>query len=216
MIRTIVEVLLIVAVGGAVGLAYNATSPEGINLERNYLLVDVPVTPPKKDKPTKSKPPKVGPASGEPMNGGGELGNGPSEPIDPPEPVEDEFSETVGGMLNIAVDEVELYQSIQADGDESIVILDARSQDHFNEEHIPGSKSLNFYQADKLIDELLPSLQEASMIIVYCNGGDCEDSIRLGAYLLNDHGIPYDAIRIFEGGIADWKKAGLSVVKAGE
>jgi rhodanese-related sulfurtransferase len=41
-------------------------------------------------------------------------------------------------------------------------------------------------------------------VVVYCNGGECEDS-EFAAIMLRDAGVPREALFIYAGGITEWK-----------
>ncbi|HWH72296.1 MAG TPA: rhodanese-like domain-containing protein, partial [Candidatus Sulfotelmatobacter sp.] len=47
-------------------------------------------------------------------------------------------------------------------------------------------------------------------IVVYCNGGNCEDS-ELAATMLRDAGIPKDKLLVYGGGMTEWTTNGLPV-----
>lgn len=86
-----------------------------------------------------------------------------------------------------------------------IVVLDARSESHYAAGHIPGAFLLDQFHQEDTIDALLPILKEAAMIVVYCTGGDCEDSIFLSNSLVYNHGLDMEIISIFEGGVEEWE-----------
>ena len=56
----------------------------------------------------------------------------------------------------------------------------------------------------------MPVCRKAEQIVVYCNGGDCDDS-ETAALLLRDMGIPNQKLFVYGGGIAEWKANGLPV-----
>jgi len=57
---------------------------------------------------------------------------------------------------------------------------------------------------------VLPVCQAAEQIVVYCNGGDCDDS-ESAAILLRDVGIANRKLFIYTGGIPEWTTNGLPV-----
>ena len=61
-----------------------------------------------------------------------------------------------------------------------------------------------------MIDDLRAELELAFFVIVYCNGGDCEDSLHLAADLSSLYGIPTENIYVFEGGLNEWVRKGHS------
>jgi rhodanese-related sulfurtransferase len=56
----------------------------------------------------------------------------------------------------------------------------------------------------------LPACQTAEQILVYCNGGACDDSLQT-AIFLRDAGIPRERLFIYAGGIAEWQAKRLPV-----
>ena len=89
------------------------------------------------------------------------------------------------------------------------VFIDARKQHDYANSHIPGA--LNFYaeefgiEEEKSITGLLPF---DTMIIAYCDGGECELSRRLAERLGE---IGYTKVRILVAGWDGWKKAGYPI-----
>ncbi|MGB0952801.1 MAG: rhodanese-like domain-containing protein [Planctomycetota bacterium] len=94
-----------------------------------------------------------------------------------------------------------------------IVLIDARSEDHFEAGRIPGAKLLDHYRKQDYIDAVLPAMQEAGYVVIYCKGGDCEDSIHLATDLVYHHGIEKEVLYIYEGGIDEWEKAGHPIAE---
>ena len=92
-----------------------------------------------------------------------------------------------------------------------ILCLDARAPELYAAAHIPGARLLYHYRADDYVPELLPDLQAAAMIIIYCAGGDCEDSIFLARDLVFKRGIDKEVLWIYEGGMKEWQAEGLAV-----
>ncbi len=52
--------------------------------------------------------------------------------------------------------------------------------------------------------------QIAERVVVYCNGGNCEDS-ELAASLLRDAGIPAEKLQVYLGGFTEWEAQGMPV-----
>lgn len=91
-----------------------------------------------------------------------------------------------------------------------ILIIDARDDDHYEEGHLPGALQIYNYNVDKYYDQARPYLEAAEIVVIYCGGGDCEDSIFL-ATELQVRGLGPEQLRIFEGGIAQWRQEGMPV-----
>jgi len=193
--------LFLVVAAALVGLSFNAVRSEGyITLGRDYssgtsgtVVIDPPVS---------------------------ESGNGgDSEPtaadqgstdIEPDDGIQRLTFEEARDNFETA--EAELRES----GESIYLFVDARSRDLYEESHIPGALWLYHYESDRLIEELLPALEMAFFVIVYCNGGDCEDSLHLAADLSSLYGIPGENIYVFEGGLNEWTDNGMPVVAGSE
>ena len=91
-----------------------------------------------------------------------------------------------------------------------IVFIDAREAESYQKGHVPGAYEFDPYRSGKYYDEVLPVCREARKIVVYCNGGDCDDS-ETAALLLRDMGIPNQKLFVYGGGITEWKTNGLPV-----
>ena len=83
------------------------------------------------------------------------------------------------------------------------VSVDGRSEDDFAEGHIPGAIRCFPYEIEKCIDKVLARANGADKVIVYCGGGDCEDSIFMCRELV-DAGVPSEAIHLYAGGWKEW------------
>ena len=94
------------------------------------------------------------------------------------------------------------------------IIVDARDDEHYIEARIPGAYQLDHYRLEAYMPDLEAVALGADLIVVYCNGGECEDSILVARDLL-DIGVVQENIRLYEGGITDWESNGGSV-DAGE
>jgi rhodanese-related sulfurtransferase len=91
-----------------------------------------------------------------------------------------------------------------------IAFIDARDEQHYREGHIPGACEFDPYYPEKYFPTVLPVCQAAEQIVVYCNGGDCDDS-ESAAILLRDVGIANQKLFVYTGGIPEWITNGLPV-----
>jgi len=89
-----------------------------------------------------------------------------------------------------------------------VVFIDARDDDRYQHGHIPGAYQLDYYHPGPYLATVLAVCQIAQEIVVYCNGGDCEDS-RHTAMFLRDAGIPAKKLFVYAGGISEWTTNGL-------
>jgi rhodanese-related sulfurtransferase len=95
-----------------------------------------------------------------------------------------------------------------------IVFVDARKEAEYQKGHIPGAYEFDSYHPEKYFAAVLPVCQNAEQVVVYCNGGDCDDSEN-AALLLRDVGIPNQKILVYGGGFADWTTNNLPVETGG-
>jgi rhodanese-related sulfurtransferase len=188
----VIEAAIVVLVGGGFALAANGLSPRGLSLTRNYFPAGAnPVAAAPKPKPG---PPAVVPAPA-------------------PEPSEAaQLSERLRGKglqeLKRAQVESLLQDPRVLDG--RVILIDARDQNHYQEGHIPGAYPLDPYHPEIELGTVLPLCQAAEEIVVYCTGGECEDS-DTAAILLSDAGVPGKKIFVYGCGITEWEAAHLPV-----
>lgn len=90
------------------------------------------------------------------------------------------------------------------------VFIDARATEEYQAGHIPGARTLPFYEMEAHEKAALSDLKPADRIVVYCEGVGCELSLFLGREL---QARGFTDIRDFYGGFPEWQKAGLQVEK---
>ena len=95
------------------------------------------------------------------------------------------------------------------------VFVDARNDEAYEEGHIPGAIQADHYRIEDFIDNILLHAEAAEKLIVYCNGGNCEDSILVCSDLL-DAGVSYDMIYLFTDGWKAWTAANMPVATGPE
>ena len=88
------------------------------------------------------------------------------------------------------------------------LVLDARRTSVFSEGHIAAARPFSVWEAD--IDEKVLALinegrSQREPIVVYCAGGDCEDSHMLSQKLF---GAGFDNVLVYHDGWPDWQKRG--------
>ncbi len=95
--------------------------------------------------------------------------------------------------------------------DPSIVFIDARDDDRFAECHIPGAIQFDYYQPDRYADRVRSAIANAELVIIYCGGDGCEDSLYAAEYLTVEFDPPLDPNKVclFEGGMHEWCGADL-------
>jgi rhodanese-related sulfurtransferase len=89
------------------------------------------------------------------------------------------------------------------------LFLDARRSGVYAEGHIAGARSVSVWEAD--VDERVGALlaeggHEKAPVVIYCSGGDCEDSHMLAQKLF---GAGFENLYVYRDGWPDWQKRGL-------
>lgn len=92
-------------------------------------------------------------------------------------------------------------------------IVDARTKALFDEGHIPGAISLDYYELQRQLDRVLPLLSKDEDIMVYCESADCEASELLSKEL---YAMGFTKLLLFKGGFEEWSAAGMTVEKGGQ
>ena len=104
------------------------------------------------------------------------------------------------------IDTVARAREIFDKGD--VLFVDARSQDNYEDGHIPGAISLPVGRFDDRIESFLNRYSSDLPVATYCSGRTCEDSHDL-AQFLSDAG--FTNVRIFIDGFPGWKAEGYPV-----
>jgi rhodanese-related sulfurtransferase len=101
----------------------------------------------------------------------------------------------------------ELYDAKQC------VIIDARSAEDYAKGHISDAVALPLEKAQNpaAIASALKAPKDA-MLIAYCNGFSCHDSMELGKLLIR---AGYTSVYVYEGGYPEWRDSGFPVATGG-
>ena len=110
-----------------------------------------------------------------------------------------------------AIREIGLEEAVEAH-ERGVLFLDARSPAEFAAGHVPGARNLYFALA-AYASELVPELDPAREIVVYCQSSSCNESREL-ARALYESG--FKAIFHLHDGYLAWESAGLPVAVGGE
>lgn len=88
------------------------------------------------------------------------------------------------------------------------VIVDARDPGTYAKGHIRGAASLPVGEATAKIPAFAAKYPADTLLILYCNGYGCHDSMELGTQLIRKG---FTQVYVFEGGYPEWKDAGYPV-----
>jgi rhodanese-related sulfurtransferase len=95
-----------------------------------------------------------------------------------------------------------------------VLFLDARRTSVYEQGHIPGARPFSVWESDvdekvnKLFAERSDPRDQNLPIVIYCSGGDCEDSHMLAQKLW---GIQFNNVYVYKDGFPDWQKRGLPI-----
>lgn len=184
--KTIIEMLVVAAVGLTLGVVANAVRGSGsLQWNKSYFA----------STPAPS-------ADVESPAGSNETASDTGQPAKQP-------------YQKITVDEV---VDIVGDPDYDrgqFVFVDARNKKSFAEGHINGAMRCYHYELDSCIEGLLEVALGAEKVIVYCNGGECDDSKYMCQELIQ-RGVPEQAVYLFEGGWEKWLEEEMPYVEGDE
>jgi 3-mercaptopyruvate sulfurtransferase SseA len=190
------EAALVAVTGAAFAFAANALSPRGLTLRGNYFPAHGQSSPP--------APPATNSAAGTAVTNTNPLS----------------ARELLAARLK--ADGLQLVDGRQAEelfrdpryGQELIVFVDARDDQRYQEGHVPGAYQFDHFQfikhPEQCLATVLPACQSAQQVVVYCNGGDCEDS-EFAAKDLRDALVPKERLFVYDGGIMEWTAKNLPI-----
>ncbi len=187
---TLGQALVLIVLATGVGLGMNAARERGhIDLSRQY-FPPIPPAPPADPGPSSTG--ATSDANAAPLTGTTET-----QPVPPPSPFE---------VVNLAAALALFEHPNAAVG--LHVFVDARDDDHYESGHIPGALQCDHYRIDQFLPTVVSIAAAAEKVIVYCNGGECEDSLAVCGDLLQAD-IPRAKILLFKEGWQAWIQAGL-------
>jgi rhodanese-related sulfurtransferase len=92
---------------------------------------------------------------------------------------------------------------------DELTIVDTQHPNMFRRRRLPNAVNLPRQRVEALAPVLLPDLD--AEIVVYCGSWLCRSSDRVAEQL---RALGYTNVRIYRGGRADWRKAGLPIVRS--
>ena len=104
---------------------------------------------------------------------------------------------------------INISQTMDLYNKKSAIFIDARDQWEFSDAHILGAVNIPEFSFSK-DDSTLSDISKSSILVIYCDGDDCDTSKRL-AKQISDFG--YENIYVFLGGMKSWIEAELPICK---
>ncbi len=83
-------------------------------------------------------------------------------------------------------------------------IIDARDRNAYAAGHIKGAISMPLTEATTMVPEFTSRVPKSALLVIYCNGYACEDSVDLGKHFL---AAGCTDVYYFDGGLPAWRDA---------
>ncbi|MBU6402163.1 MAG: hypothetical protein KGS61_17730 [Verrucomicrobia bacterium] len=188
--RTVVRESVWVLIGGlAFALLANQVSPRGLSLTRDYFGHGI------------GSPPAVRPAA---VSAPGVIQEGTGVDTAVAARLKEKGLEAIG------LKEARRLFLESESANERVIFVDARDDANYQTAHIPGAYQLDYYHPENYLLTVIQACQRAETAVVYCQGGDCEDS-ELAAVLLRQSGVPARRLRVYPGGFTEWTNHALPI-----
>jgi rhodanese-related sulfurtransferase len=106
------------------------------------------------------------------------------------------------------------FNDVKTLHDKNVLFLDARRTSVYEQGHIAGARPYSVWESDiddkvqKLFAERSDPAAQNLPIVIYCSGGDCEDSHMLAQKLW---GIQFNNVYVYKDGFPDWQQHGAPV-----
>ena len=113
------------------------------------------------------------------------------------------FRDKVSWQSSIPASELVKVEQARAWGD-SAIWVDARPDDEFAHDHVPGAFSLNEDRWNELLPQFLPSWSPGRRVVVYCSAESC-NAARDVAKRLRDEAQLQD-VYVLQGGWEEWQR----------
>jgi rhodanese-related sulfurtransferase len=91
---------------------------------------------------------------------------------------------------------------------DEVLFVYARSQNDYDNGHIPGAVSFPVGQFEERIEFFLNRYPPEKLIVTYCSGRTCEDSHDLAQFLSD---VGFTNVRIFIDGFPGWEAEGYPI-----
>jgi rhodanese-related sulfurtransferase len=187
---SLLEAVLVAAIGAALAFAANGLSPWGLKLGKDYF-------PGKRSASTGTN------TVAQSTNAASAKTNSPAELL---------AAKLRDNGLQLADSNLvsQLYQDPRRAQD-WVVFIDARDDEHYEAGHIPGAYHFYYFYPEKYITNVMQVCLTAERIVFYCNGGDCEDSEHAAITLRDSMQLPKEKLFVYVGGMTEWATNGLSI-----
>ena len=182
--------MLVAGIGAALAFAANGLSPRRLKLNEDYFPGDRATSP---VKGTQSQA----------TNAAGATTNSPGDLL---------ATKLRANGLQLADSNLvsQFFQDPRR-GQDWVIFIDARDEEHYAAGHIPGAYHFYHYYPENYLSNVFQVCQTAERMVFYCNGGDCEDSEHAAITLRDSMHIPKEKVFVYGGGITEWTTNGLPI-----
>jgi rhodanese-related sulfurtransferase len=116
------------------------------------------------------------------------------------------FRDKVSWRLPVPASEMVTVVQARAWG-ENAIWIDARPDEEFARDHVPGAVSLNEDRWNELLPQFLAVWSPEKKIVVYCSSQSCNASREVAHRLRNQAQPPMQNVFVLEGGWEEWLKS---------
>jgi len=116
------------------------------------------------------------------------------------------FRDKVSWKLPVPASEMVTVVQARAWG-ENAIWIDARPDEEFARDHVPGAVSLNEDRWNELLPQFLAVWSPEKKIVVYCSSQSCNASREVAHRLRNQAQPPMQNVFVLEGGWEEWLKS---------
>jgi rhodanese-related sulfurtransferase len=116
------------------------------------------------------------------------------------------FRDKVSWRLPVPASEMVTVVQARAWG-ENAIWIDARPDEEFARDHVPGAVSLNEDRWNELLPQFLAVWSPEKRIVVYCSSQSCNASREVAHRLRNQAQPPMQNVFVLEGGWEEWLKS---------
>jgi len=116
------------------------------------------------------------------------------------------FRDKVSWRLPVPASEMVTVVQARAWG-ENAIWIDARPDEEFARDHVPGALSFNDDRWTELLPQFLAVWSPEKRIVVYCSSQSCNASREVAHRLRNQAQPPMQNVFVLEGGWEEWLKS---------
>ena len=116
------------------------------------------------------------------------------------------FRDKVSWQLPVPASEMVSVVQARAWG-ENAIWIDARPDEEFARDHVPGALSLNEDRWNESLPQFLAVWSPEKKIVVYCSSQSCNASREVAHRLRNQAQPPMQNVFVLEGGWEEWLKS---------